>query len=362
MWAELFETGKQTDSNGWANTWTTGDIDDIVANSKGEKPITIEHPGQGKLSKAAAWGWFDGFKREGDKLFGNISDLVPEFAVMLKNKMFPKRSVGLVKRKDGWELDHVAFLGKKAPAVKGLADIAFSASASTFQSDTENLDVSQFIKENTMDLKEIQAKLDEATSQIASFEAEKTENAAKLAAVEAKFTALEAEADKAKNDGVELTAVKNKLAFAKKQNEDLKKSVDAINSQLKSAEFEAFFKEVAAVGKALPAEKDDIMVIMESLDGQEPRDFATADGKTVKKTVLSIYQNSIRNRVAVMDFSEQALNNQVRLDEKAANAELKQKMIEYADSHKMNLGENVRVIQEAVFAANPKLKAAVIGA
>jgi hypothetical protein len=61
----------------------------------------------------------------------------PVFEDMVEQRLFPKRSIGLVKRDSGWNLQHVAFLGAKAPAVKGLADIQFASDSGAVQVEFE---------------------------------------------------------------------------------------------------------------------------------------------------------------------------------------------------------------------------------
>jgi hypothetical protein len=134
QWIELFRAGKYEQGE-----FTTSDLDQVVANYQSgnpefeEAPATIGHP----TGEAPAWGWWEGLKREGNVLLGKLKDVVPAFEEMVQSRQFPKRSVGLVKRDSGWNLDHVAFLGAAAPAVKGLADCKFDASSSVVKVDFE---------------------------------------------------------------------------------------------------------------------------------------------------------------------------------------------------------------------------------
>ncbi len=122
QWFAIFKGGEQIDSQGNAKTWTNDDLDSIVKNFDAEEsaPFTIGHT----TDKSPAWGWVDALKRDGNTLFAKGRDVVDEFSDLVKNKQFPKRSIGLSKHdQGGFNLDHVAFLGAKAPAVKGLGHI-----------------------------------------------------------------------------------------------------------------------------------------------------------------------------------------------------------------------------------------------
>jgi hypothetical protein len=121
---ELFQSGPQIDSTGNSHDWTNDDLDQIVKNydpKVNEAPIVVGHPKE----NGPAWGWTKGIYRNGDKLYGNL-DIHPSFVQAIKEGLYKKRSVSLVKNNDGWNLHHVGFLGAVAPAVKGLADIPFA--------------------------------------------------------------------------------------------------------------------------------------------------------------------------------------------------------------------------------------------
>jgi hypothetical protein len=121
-WFAIFEGGEQTDSKGSTKNWTHADLDSVVANHDAEEsaPFVIGHT----TDKSPAWGWIAELKREGDTLFAKGRDVIAEFEALVKNKQFPKRSIGLkADGNGGYVLDHLAWLGAKAPAVKGLGHI-----------------------------------------------------------------------------------------------------------------------------------------------------------------------------------------------------------------------------------------------
>jgi len=120
-WFEIFRTGTHTALDGKVLTYTESDLDAIVSSydpAKNEAPMVVGHP---KLNHPA-FGWVKELKREGDKLLAYAEQIVPEFAEMVNQGLFKKRSIAL--NADG-TLRHVGFLGAVPPAVKGLADVEF---------------------------------------------------------------------------------------------------------------------------------------------------------------------------------------------------------------------------------------------
>lgn len=141
-WFEIFRTGTHTALDGKVLTYTESDLDAIVSSydpAKNEAPMVVGHP---KLNHPA-FGWVKELKREGDKLLAYAEQIVPEFAEMVNQGLFKKRSIAL--NKDG-TLRHIGFLGAAAPAVKGLADVQFSES-----DDSESLEFSADSTEETSD-------------------------------------------------------------------------------------------------------------------------------------------------------------------------------------------------------------------
>jgi hypothetical protein len=84
-----------------------------------EPPVVIGHP----ADNAPAYGWVEGLKKQGNLLLAKFKQVHPDFADMIKNGLFKKRSAAFYP--DG-TLRHVGFLGAMPPAVKGLSDVAFA--------------------------------------------------------------------------------------------------------------------------------------------------------------------------------------------------------------------------------------------
>jgi hypothetical protein len=124
-WIEIFRGGQQTDSAG-----NPHDGDVLIEKALGnfdpsyhEAPAVLGHP----TDDAPAYGWVADVKSEvvdgTARLFAKFKDVVPEFEEMVKAGRFKKRSASFYP--DG-RLRHVGWLGAMPPAVKGLADVAFS--------------------------------------------------------------------------------------------------------------------------------------------------------------------------------------------------------------------------------------------
>ena len=121
---EIFRGGPVTDNRGRRHD---GDrlIDRAVATfdpSHHEPPACVGHP----RDNAPAFGWVSELKtgdsKNGRVLMAKFKDVVPEFADLVKQGVYKKRSAAFYE--DG-RLRHVGFLGAAPPAIKGLADIGF---------------------------------------------------------------------------------------------------------------------------------------------------------------------------------------------------------------------------------------------
>ena len=125
-WDEVFRAGPCVDSAGRNHNFTREDLDQIVAKYNDGSPhtaaVTIGHP----TGTAPAYGWVAKLKRDDDVLLAKYSDVDPAFEEAVKAGRFKKKSVGL--RAD-FGIDHVAYLGGKPPAIKGLKDFQFASGA-----------------------------------------------------------------------------------------------------------------------------------------------------------------------------------------------------------------------------------------
>lgn len=271
-WIEIFKTGTHTDSAGETKTFGDSDLERMVSlydPEKYEAPIVIGHP---KMN-ALAYGWVEGLKKEGALLLMKVKNVVPEFADMVKRGLFKKRSISL--SPDG-SLNHIGFLGAAAPAIKGLADIAFKEDDSVVieyspeersdhDDERKNRRTEKTNKQegHTMSWKDVMKSVftkaiddlpDEGgpdlkpTKQFSEAEVEAREKAA---------------ADEAAKNAKE----EAKKEFAEKQKtERIEKRKDKIRE---------FVEKLKADGKMLPAwEKMGLLEFMLNLDGEETIEFS----------------------------------------------------------------------------------------
>lgn len=183
-WIEIFKAGTHTDSRGRERTWTTADLDKMVAGynpSDHEAPAVIGHP----KDNHPAYGWVAGLKRVGDKLMASFKQVVPEFAAMVERGMFKKRSIRVLA--DG-TLGHVGFLGAVPPAIKGLKDIEFAEGEDGFDYDYSEEEA------NMKTADQLQQELEAEKQKSAKLEQERNDFKAKAEKSDADFAEVQKQA------------------------------------------------------------------------------------------------------------------------------------------------------------------------
>jgi len=124
MKLEIFKVGKHTSSDGTTKEYSLEDLNSIIANHSEPTPIVVGHP----QTNSPAFGWIKNLFIQGESLFAEATDLVPEFLDLVKQKIYKNRSVSLKQNEDGTlSLNHVGFLGGALPAVKGLQELNLNA-------------------------------------------------------------------------------------------------------------------------------------------------------------------------------------------------------------------------------------------
>lgn len=123
-WVEVFYAGDHTDSKGQSLSFSTADLDQMVANvALGKPPAVLGHP----KHDDPAYGWAD-LRRDGDSLFAKFSDLNPAFVAGVDSGAYRNRSIFVLKDKDhGWRVRHIGWLGAAPPALDGLQPLAYQA-------------------------------------------------------------------------------------------------------------------------------------------------------------------------------------------------------------------------------------------
>ena len=133
QWVDGTPIGQHVDSDGDLVKVDAAFLEAVVANFEKTKhlhqpPAVIGHP----KTTAPAYGYVAELRLNNGRLERRFSQVNPEFEEIVKSGAYKKRSDafyldpkiapgGLVPA-----LNHVGFLGAKAPAIKGIADIEFS--------------------------------------------------------------------------------------------------------------------------------------------------------------------------------------------------------------------------------------------
>jgi hypothetical protein len=124
-WIEVFQAGTHVDSLGKKSTFTTGDLDEMVANHQlGAAPAVLGHPEHNH----PAYAWVSEYQRKGKSLFAKFEKINAAFAAGVEAGAYLNRSVSVFKDKaHGWRVRHVGWLGAAAPAIDGLQPVEFAA-------------------------------------------------------------------------------------------------------------------------------------------------------------------------------------------------------------------------------------------
>ena len=136
MWVEILKCGSYKDSEERPMVVTPATIDEWVREYDPKIIKILISVGPVK-DDSPAWAWVEELKRDGNVLFANLRDVVPEFAKMLQAKAFSKRSVTF----RGFNFDRIkiiSFLGAEPPELKAFEGFDFHSGPSTTCEFTEN--------------------------------------------------------------------------------------------------------------------------------------------------------------------------------------------------------------------------------
>lgn len=336
---EIFKTGSHTDSAGNTRTWTEEDLDAIQRKynpAEHEAPVVIGHP----ENNAPAFGWVEGLERKGGVLYARLKDLVPEFVEAVKKGLFKKRSISLY---PDMTLRHVGFLGAIPPAVKGLADVAFSESEAVtieFADYRINVigNVFQRLREwmiekfgteaadkvvNNWEIEEMKREEKEPEAETASaFNEGGKEDMDKIQELETKLKEKEialsefADKDKAKEDEIAR----------------LKKELEEEKAKQRKVEFQSFCEALMKEGRLTPAMKPAVLDFMEILHSAGEYEFAEADGKA-KAQPIEKFKALLNNLPKQIEFSEMATKGKAGEGIDMSDPEaIAKKAIEYKES------------------------------
>ena len=291
---EIMKVGKQTAMDGREIAFTPEVLNEIASvydATLSESPLVIGHP----TLTAPAYGWVKEASFEGDTLYAHVGEVEAAFAEAVNEGRYKKRSVSIFlpdtpgNPKPGhYYLNHVGFLGAVPPAVKGLADVKFSANdggehaALDFAFDVEATNPPN--KENTMDKDKEKGAAENAAAEAAKREADFAAREAALAAREAEVKKAEAERAKAEKDA------------------EIKQAADFCDQLIKE-------------GKLLPAKKSGLVEVLVTL-GKQPVSFSDGN-QTVQQSAVDVLKEVLNQKP--LDFAEKSADAGTQATDGAVN-------------------------------------------
>ena len=275
-WVEVFAAGEQTDSKGVKRTFTTADLDQMVANHTSPIPHVITHE---EVYSPFAYAHGHRIKRDGNTLLVKSKKIDPAFARLLESGRLFERSVRIAKGANGWKVGHIAWLGAEPPAVEGLAPLKFSK-------DDNAMDFSHITKQEDVPMALTTEQQAAQDALIAKAKADAAADAKALAEADHKAATAQAAAD-------------HKAALAAKDAE-IKQVADH-----KAAEgFKAVVDKAIAEGRLTPAQATGAAEFHAALTA-ETYDFSADDGKTMTKVSprqwIAEFMASLPKQVAMAD-------------------------------------------------------------
>ena len=129
----VFKAGDQTSAQGVARSFSTKDLDQVIASYDPqihEAPLVLGH--QGDSDSLPSYGWIKGFERQGDNLYANVAftdvakDLVKDGHYRKVSISFYSPDSQINPHPGTWTARHLALLGAAPPAVKGLEPFNFA--------------------------------------------------------------------------------------------------------------------------------------------------------------------------------------------------------------------------------------------
>ncbi|WP_230660479.1 hypothetical protein [Psychrobacter sp. I-STPA10] len=290
----IFKIGNHTSTDGNKMSVSADMLKAVAKNYQAnthEAPAVIGHP----KDNHPAYAWVESlsFDESDGVLYANFKDVEPQFAQMLKDKRFKKRSASFYPPNhpsnptpDMPYLRHVGFLGAQPPAIKGLKDF-------TELGDVINCSVYEF--------SEFDIQQPSSPNQQDTLMSDNTTNPDKTT-----------NTPKDTNPAIELAVEKQKKLEAKEQELAAKEAAIAQReadfakkeAAIKTQNFSDFADGLITKGQLMPAEKDALVAVMLDLDST-PKTFDFAENGVVnKKTSVDVLQNVLSRLPVTIDFSE----------------------------------------------------------
>lgn len=323
----IFKPGRHTDAGGTTLQFTEDQLQAAVAAydpSLHEAPIVVGHP----KDNNPAYGWIGSMEYSDEAGVDAIPQQVdPEFAELVTAGRFKKVSASWYMpdspanpKPGSYYLRHVGFLGAQPPAIKGLKAVEFNEAEEGIVEfsgawDTQTTaGIFRRLREFIID----KFSKDEADQIIPDYAITDLESSARRQfedTTDDLAPDFSEENPDAEETDMTLEELKNQNAQLQQQLDDLKaQAADFAEREdaLKQREAQARRDQITSAvddaikqGKVLPAQRDNLVAFMESLDDAQSVEFAEGESKAAKplpQALLAIL-NAAPARV---DFSEQA--------------------------------------------------------
>ena len=317
---EIFRPGRHTDDQGIAHHFSEADVDGMAASynpSLREAPLTVGHP----KDNLPAYGWVKAVSRNAAGVLAiTPHNVEPQFAEMVADKRFPKRSASFYPPQapnnptpGKWYLRHVAFLGAQPPAIAGLKDIQFSEDDAGGAVSFSEIEPAPSTPQESLSMTEAEIKA--MQEQLAAEKKAREEAEAKAAAEAKRATAAEA----------------TTASFAEKAKAE------------RTAGYVSFAESQVTAGRLLPKDKDMAVATLNALADAQPVEFAEGD-TTRKVSPAQWLQDLITKAQPAVSFGEFAPGHAAGQVQPGAakgksDAEIDQAAKAYMRQHKVDYSE-----------------------
>ena len=317
---EIFRPGRHTDDQGIAHHFSEADVDGMAASynpALREAPLTVGHP----KDNLPAYGWVKAVSRNAAGVLAiTPHNVEPQFAEMVADKRFPKRSASFYPPQapnnptpGKWYLRHVAFLGAQPPAIAGLKDIQFSEDDAGGAVSFSEIEPAPSTPQESLSMTEAEIKA--MQEQLAAEKKAREEAEAKAAAEAKRATAAEA----------------TTASFAEKAKAE------------RTAGYVSFAESQVTAGRLLPKDKDMAVATLNALADAQPVEFAEGD-TTRKVSPAQWLQDLITKAQPAVSFGEFAPGHAAGQVQPGAakgksDAEIDQAAKAYMRQHKVDYSE-----------------------
>jgi len=332
---EIFRAGTHTSMKGDTLSFAESDLlttAEVYDPALHEAPLVVGHP----THDAPAFGWVKGLSSDGASLLAQVDQIDPAFAEAVDAGRFKKVSASFYPPNGKgnpvpgtWYLRHVGFLGAQPPAVRGLKPIEFADSdADLVTVEFAMGDGSSWKRKLAWALRSLRHTIgkvrDQAIAEAGDVDAgNEVADSWSLRDLDDAAAALEEEDGpdfsetpedtvtlqrnpRRRADGGESGAMT--AADLEKRAAELAAREAAFAEEKAKADAVTFIQAKVSEGKVLPAQADNLVAFMASLDDEdEAVEFGEGDGKTpTRLSQRQAFQSFIDSLPALVEFAELA--------------------------------------------------------